>query len=55
MTDSPTRTLMIHDGREIIIFDFTILVDDIESSTTWYSATAFIASTENSIPKRPTQ
>lgn len=55
MADSPARTLMIHDRSEIVVFDFTILVDDIERGTTRYRTTSFITLSEDSISECPTE
>lgn len=55
MADSPTRTLMIHDRCEIVVLDFTILIDDIEGSATGYSTTSFITLSEYSISECPAE
>ena len=55
MTHSPARTLMIHDRCEIVVLDFTILIDDIEGSATGYSATSFITLSEDSISECPAE
>lgn len=55
VTHSPARTLMIHNSSEIFVFDFTILVDDIECSTTRYRTTSFITLSEDSISECPAE